>query len=703
MKAENLPALPETTGHATRLNVDEFDISQSEQERQPSSLNLNDILFVLFRHKWKIVLFALAGMAAAAAVFFLFPPVYESRAKLLVRYVVERSAVDAIDAPVKTLGTQGETLMNSEVEILTSLDLATQVAEAVGVERVLGYSGDGGTKIGAARNIVAGLTVTALKGSNILIVSYKNRDPGVARQVLQELVKRYFDKHLEVHRSVGAFDFVTKQTAQLQAELNQTEQELKQLKDKAGITSLAESTTALATELTKAQEELDAAEAELASQQARMKEVEQSLVGAAEAKQSNNTVPQVSSEVVREYQALVNREAQLRQMQTDLLARYTPQNRIVKVKQAQIDGLVNQRRDLEKKYPGLLATVSSAASSDGNRLDPVSERARLAEIESKRDTLRSRLSGLQERAKMLSDVGPRIAQLERTKEVLETNYKYYGASLEKARIDETLDPARMPNISVVQTPSPAVIATDGVGKVALALGGGGVALGFGIALLIELVLDRTVKRSFELERRLRIPLMLSIPNLAGISRLPLRLHNAGEETTALSEGGLPNPAAFERGSMLRPFCEALRDRLALYFELNGMAQKPKLVAVAGLSKNAGASTLAAGLAASLSENGDGKVLLVDQQFAPKRFYNMLAQFKESDLEYVIFDMPAVTETSATLSMAGFMDKVLLVVEAEKSNRDAVKRAYTKLSARTKVSVVFNKSRSYGPNWLQDED
>src|SRR4029077_21230722 len=199
-------------------------------ERPPSGMNLDDILFILFRHKWKIGFFAIAGIAAAAAVFFFFPPVYESRAKLLLRYVVERSAVDAIDAPVKTLGTQGETLMNSEVEILTSLDLATQVAGTVGVDRVLGRSGAEATEVVAARSIIAELTVSALKGSNILIVSYKNRDPVVAMQVLQELVKRYFDKHLEVHRSVGAFDFVTKQTEQLRTQLNQTEEELKQLK-----------------------------------------------------------------------------------------------------------------------------------------------------------------------------------------------------------------------------------------------------------------------------------------------------------------------------------------------------------------------------------------------------------------------------------------------------------------------------------------
>jgi Mrp family chromosome partitioning ATPase len=202
---------------------------------------------------------------------------------------------------------------------------------------------------------------------------------------------------------------------------------------------------------------------------------------------------------------------------------------------------------------------------------------------------------------------------------------------------------------------------------------------------------------------LRIPLLLSIPNFAlarGSSRL--RLHDSDHDSKFSEDADQDLDPSEETGALLRPFCDAIRDRLGLFFELNGMNHKPKLVAVTGLSKNAGASTLATGLAASLSEGSEGKVLLVDKPVAPKRFYDMLLEFKESDFNYVVFDMPSLGNTSSTLPLAGFMDKVLLVVEAEKSNRDAVKRAYSQLSAKSNVSVIFNKSRSYGPKWLEGE-
>jgi hypothetical protein len=48
-----------------------------------------------------------------------------------------------------------------------------------------------------------------------------------------------------------------------------------------------------------------------------------------------------------------------------------------------------------------------------------------------------------------------------------------------------------------------------------------------------------------------------------------------------------------------------------------------------------------------------------------------------------------------------MDKMLVVVEAERNNRDAVNRIYHRLlHERDNVSIVLNKVRSYGPKRLE---
>src|SRR5678809_208926 len=125
-------------------------MADSKHELEHPGLELQDILVVPFKHKWKILFFALIGLAVAGAVYVLYPPVYESQAKLLVRYVVDRSAIDAIDSSTSATSTFSDTMINAEVEILTSWDLAVQVGEAVGPDRLVPHAPSGATKSAAA-------------------------------------------------------------------------------------------------------------------------------------------------------------------------------------------------------------------------------------------------------------------------------------------------------------------------------------------------------------------------------------------------------------------------------------------------------------------------------------------------------------------------------------------------------------------------
>jgi len=671
----------------------------AEIRREPqhhSGIHLSDILFAVFKRKWTIILCALLGIIAAAAFYFLYPPVYESDAKLLVRYVLERSAVDSIEstnaaAAAASSNYYTDRVIGAEIEILTSWDLAVQVAQVIGPKRLLPPATDLLTKVGhaiglkqpsaaateseAASSIILNLKVISNKGSNIIFVSYKNHDPQMATLVLQELLSRYFVKHLEVHRSAGAFDFVSQQTDQVRTRLNQTEDALKSLRDKTGIVSLEEGSKALTAEAAKTQEELNAAEAGLA-----------------------------------EGKALVNQNVESK----------------------------------SKKW-----------KSSQSEKSPLAEKARVAGLEAKVETLKSRLRDIQKRMKQLSELSPQMEDLERKRELDEANYKYFAASLEKARIDEALDPSKMPNISAVQRPSPPVPETITRIKITLGLAGGGIALGIALALLRGVVLNRTVGRPLQLETQLHIPLMLSIPYSNGRNgHLPLPPNGSPANPGALATKRHHSKLApWEPGHFMRPYCDAIRDRLGLYFELNRLTHKPKLVGVAGLSEAAGASTLAAGLAASLSETDEGKVLLVDINLGPeevhpffkgkpaypltaalkprteiasasdnlylatvgssstgglaqiglKKFFDMLPNMKASDFDYIIFDMPPLHQTSPTWGMAAFMDKLLLVVEAEKNSRDVIKRGYRKLVAeRDNVAVVVNKVRSYVPKSLDAE-
>ncbi len=730
-----------------------------EPEASASGLNINDIVVALFKHKRKIVFFTLAGLVAAAVVIKFFPTVYESQAKLLVRYVLDRSAVDPIESS-GAAKSSSESVIGSEMEILTSWDLAVQVADAIGVKRLL-PSSPAATKMDAAKTVSKGLEVTNRAGSGIIFVSYRNPDPELPTVVLDELVNRYFEKHLEVHRSAGAFDFVSQQSDQVRARLNQTEDALKALKAKAGIASSADSAASLNAEVVKIEDELHSAEGNLAEQRARVKQMETSSVGgpnpvALETAKSNPATAspspppshQPTSSDIQQYQALNTRLVKLREAGLALLSQYTPANQLVKSNEAQIAALETEKHALENKFPDL-ATSAPTTGAPGQS-DLGFEKARLAGFEAKTEAMKAQL---QERIRQLTEVGSQIADLERKKELEEANYKYFQGTLEKARVDEALDPSKMPNISAVQRPSPPIKVTKKRNKIALGLAGGGLALGFAIALLSELVLNRSVKRSSEIERRLGSSPMLSIPYSKSNGRsLPGRGKQRLDGSLIVPKTAHRDLAPWDEGHFIRPYAQAIRDRVDLYFERSRMTHKPKLVGVTAFSDGAGTSTLAAGLAAALSEMGDGKVLLVDVnlsqaeahpffrgapasslsallnptgpiasttdnlylatvapptagpvQRALKKFFDLVPNLKASDFDYIIFDMPPLSDTSPTLGMASFMDKVLLIVEAEKNNRDVVTRGYSELvTGRASISVILNKVRSYTPKWLDVE-
>jgi polysaccharide biosynthesis transport protein len=746
-------------------------MAEPRTEAEASPLNVHNILFILFKWKRTILILGLLGLTIAAAVLFLYPTTYESDAQLLVRYVLERSGYDsAVETMAGQSGRAGlniDGVIASEVAIITSWDLAVQTAEALGPGKVL--PDEKSPSVGkAAATIKSGLSTLTSKGSNIIAVSYQNRRPDVARFVLNELVNRYFVKHLEVHRSAQALDFVTQQTDQVRGRLDQTEDALKALKAKTGVLDLKDSTAGLISEASRISDNLRAAEGDLAEERARLKLMEGGPTASSKEEPSSATspapgtasdseptrkvtasspapsasaAPQPKVAEVEQYQSLLKQISDLKQEQVKLLTKYTSNSTQVKLNQSQTEDLDKQKREMEKRFPALI----NMGASEGI----AAERAKLAGLDAKANELHHQLTATEERMKELADASPQINNLERTREMQENNYKYFQNSLEKARIDEALDPSKMPNISAIQRPAPAYVVTKTRNRIAGGLALAGFALGIGVALLNEMLLKRPVNRALELENQLHMPVLLTIPDARPNGRLRL---GRSKSPNGSSENGQPEIPPWETGHFIRSYAAAIRDRLSLHFELHGVTHKPKLVGVTALNEGAGSSTLAAGLAAALSETGDGKVLLVDVNVADgevhpffagrpalplssalqsstpadsptenlyvatiapanahptrvglKRFFALMPNLKASDFDYVIFDLPPVNQTSPAVGLAGFMDKVLLVVEAEKNSRDTVKRGYRELTdVRADVALVLNKVRAHAPKWLTYE-
>ncbi len=709
----------------------------------PPTLNLGDIYYVLFRHKWKILLCLLTGAAAALAVQRFNPPPYQSEAKLFVRYVMADKAIApaSADTTAKSPDQRGETIMNSETEILTSVDLARQVAEAIGPDKILARLGGGKDTFLAIAAIKRNLSVIVAPASSVMHVSFKHPDPELVQPILREIIDRYLKLHVETHTANGMLgDFLTQETDQLRARLAQTEEELRKATAKAGVITLEDAKRAYAEQITAIQKELFATEADLAQRTSALEELAKRLPASA-------TPPLVGDapippEILDEYRSNALQIQLLQRMEQELLTQFTPESpRVVEV-HTQLTAADQQRAKLLERYPRIaqLGVVTERGTNPDATL-AANLATETAALKAKAKVLNAQMSAVRTEATRLEQMEGTITELRRKKDLEEANYRYYSASLEQSRINEALGNGHISNIIQIQKPSPPFSDHAKTNKLMGVILASGLGLGLAWAFFIELYFDRSIKRAIDLERNVPAPLLLSIPAL---SRRQLKL--AGVASRPNGHG----PALPPAGGPLAAYHDTLRDRLIGYFESINLNHKPKLVAVAGLGRGTGVTTTAAGLARSLSETGEGNVLLVDmnanqgaaQQFTkgeavcglddilqapnnahvepnlylvaehshsdrlsrnmPQRFTKLVPKLKASDFDYIIFDMPPVTQISITPRLAGFMDIVVLVIESEKTDRDLTQRAVRMLAeTRAHVGVLLNKTRRYVPTRLHE--
>jgi polysaccharide biosynthesis transport protein len=744
-------------------------MNEQKHPAPSEGLGLGDIYFVLFRHKWKIICFSAAGLVTAALIWTLKPVLYGSEAELLVRYVVESRLPRGPggDSQVRVPDARGENIINSEVEILTSLDLARQVVGTVGAEKILAKAGGGNDPVQAAGMVKRNIIVEPVRRSDVLRIIFQHPDREVVRPVLTQLIASYLRKHAEIHRDLGVSDeFLTQRTMTLSNQLAHTEEQLRNAKMKAGVVSLDDSKKTCTEQIARLRQEIFDAEALLAERESTLK----AAVKLAPADSGNtNRGSETSLEKASDYERITTRLNLLSRREQELLTQFTENSAPVKEVRQQMAETERLKKELEEKYP-VLANLNVAAPSAtgeplGTRLDPAMEAVQVRGLRSRIESLNSRLTQIRAEASKLEEMEGAIVDLQRKKELEESEYRYFSSSLSQARFNEALEAGKLSNISITQEPSPPFRDLDKLRKLLALVVVGGVLAGIALAFLVEFYLDQTLKRPIEVATRLRLPLFLTIPDTGGNGSQPppTKIHEslrlkAPEEpaqpgvTDATPEAGGGELAGRDMNNRLHLFFEALRHHLVTFFEDNDLHHKPKLVAVTACAKGAGVTTIAAGLAATLSETGDGNVLLVDMNHAqgtahpfyrgkpgcgladvlqdevkdsalvqeylyvaaentntdtafniPKQFTHLMPKLRASNFDYIIFDMPPVSQISVTSKLSRFMDVNLLVVECEKTNREVIKQASSMLAgSKAKVGVVLNKKRTYVPKWLLQE-
>src|SRR6267378_1948623 len=121
--------------------------SANNGSKAPPGMGIEDVLYTLFRHKWLILAFFCLGVIAACFVRVTKPPSYVSHAKIKVNYLeVVAPPPGSDDEHVFPLRPLLAAALNTEKETIRSMDVASNVAVAIGPQRLLMGKGKDKTK-----------------------------------------------------------------------------------------------------------------------------------------------------------------------------------------------------------------------------------------------------------------------------------------------------------------------------------------------------------------------------------------------------------------------------------------------------------------------------------------------------------------------------------------------------------------------------
>ena len=664
---------------------------------------LRNYLETVFRHKNKALLFFLATAAAAVIALAFASESYTSTAKLLIRRGRENVGLDPTTATGVTLPLYKEwtSELNSELEILSSRELAEEVVRSLGPDAFLSASeterggrlspirealspvrhwmkkvarrfrrdeeGVGAKMTGRLDKIVEqiqeNLQIHVQERSDIISVSYTSANPQLAQQVVTLLIDRYFEKRIDVRRTPGAYQFFTEQREQLLNELHRTDEAIRSIKEKAGILSPEESRLAL-----------------------------QDSLAAVQTQQLNNQ------------SALAAASARVEMMRT----------------------MLQQQGSSERKAPGgaILNPAEREELQAALRLEETTQAALTAEgreISRQLVELRNQLAAVEA-------LETPIRNLRREQMLLEEKYRQYSENQEQARINQALETEKISNVSIVQQatlparPNPSrnffkllsALLAGLLGALAIVIGADWI--------------DPTLHSAADICRHLHLPALMEIPDV--------RRQEINPFTAKPEKGRRPDLS----GSPLMDVKECFQElgfKIVASCEHKG--NRPLAIGITGSSEGEGVSTVASNLAAAFARDSRfNHPLLLDAnqnplpvewtsrpvgftyqhlRSAPKSeesglqkagsedFIHQLDRIrKQSQHDIIVVDLPPVSESGDSLQTASGLDIVILTARASRTPWRTVQRAVGMLTDihASFGGIVLNRRRFPLPAWIYNK-
>jgi uncharacterized protein involved in exopolysaccharide biosynthesis len=420
------------------------------------------------RHFGKVVAACVVCVGAAAAYTALAPIYYGSEAKIYVRLGHESVALDPTATTTgQTVSVQDlrETELNSVFETLTSRMILEGVVDELGAPFVLGtndplqpprHDPDLLDKLNpwttyssrdeAIQTLAKRLSVTNAKKSDVITIFCEGQTPESARAIVQKVIDLTRDSHTRVNRIAGSLDFFTEQTAAERKRLIGLEDQLRELKDRSGVSSLDQQREIrlkqvgdLESELNKSNRVNPASDAQRQVLQARFGQQAPMVV-------TSETTGQVMTAPSRMREQLYALQIKQHEMESNLTDAH-PLMVVARAQIAQAQATLNREVSAPQVIKGENKTYKDL------ELALVNNEASAASLHSEQEALTRQLADSRRSLKDINGAERQLVELEREIDLSRAKYRRYADNSEQARIEQALAAQRISNINVLQQPT----------------------------------------------------------------------------------------------------------------------------------------------------------------------------------------------------------------------------------------------------------
>jgi uncharacterized protein involved in exopolysaccharide biosynthesis len=349
-----------------------------------------------------------------------------------------------------------------------------------------------------------------LKNSNIIVISFEAVSRKLAQETVNKLIEFFLQKHMNVYRPEGSYEFFNKQTADSRKSLIEAEENLRTMKNSTGIASLEEQKKVLFQRIGDLQRNAEETRSALAASGAKVLTMEKTLV---------NLPPTVIAQETNMNMGVEQMRARFYELQLkeqDLLSRYNENSKPVQEVRRQIV----EAQALLAKEERTRTQVTRGPNEAYKQIESalLAERATLSGLQAKIEVVQEQLKTAVGELKTINDSESKLGRVQREMSIQEANYRKYYEKLEQSRMDQALEIGKISNVSIVQAATYPVnpIKPNKMRNLALGLFLG-LFGGVGLAFFSEYI-DHTFRRAEDIEHRLELPTLAVIPQLEQKSR-----------------------------------------------------------------------------------------------------------------------------------------------------------------------------------------